>query len=196
MTTATRQTSAPLAYRSMQASNRSAREVARIFSSEDGDINPEYQRGSVWTEDQRIALVRSWLMGVPIPSIVINDRIFGEWPSDSNGPIGYFAYSAIDGKQRIETAIAWFGGKFGVPASWFDPAVVETTEETEDGPYVRYTGLTLSEQRHQGATFSLPTVEARAATLEEEAELYLLLNGAGTPQTEAAMANAARVAQG
>ena len=178
----------------MQASNRSAREVARIFSSEDGDINPEYQRGSVWTPDQRIALVRSWLMGVPIPSIVINDRIFGSWPSDSRGPVGNFAYAAIDGKQRIETAIAWFEGELAVPASWFDPAVVETTEETEDGLYVRHTGLILSERRHQGATFPLPTVEAQAATLEEEAELYLLLNGAGTPQSAEAMANAARVA--
>ena len=130
----------------MQASNRSAREIARIFSDGDGDISPEYQRGSVWTEDQRIALVRSWLMGVPIPSIVINDRIFGAWPNDKRGPSGGYAYSAIDGKQRIETAIAWFGGEFAVPASWFAPGDVEVTEETEDGPYVRYTGLAIAER--------------------------------------------------
>lgn len=178
----------------MQASNRSAREIARIFSSDDGDISPEYQRGSVWTEDQRIALVRSWLMGVPIPSIVVNDRIFGPWPSNHTGPMGHFAYSVIDGKQRVETAIAWFEGEFAVPASWFDPASVEITEETEDGPYVRHTGLIASERRHQGNSFHLPTVEAQVATLEEEAELYLLLNGAGTPQSAEAMANAARVA--
>lgn len=178
----------------MQASNRSAREIARIFSSTDGDIAPEYQRGSVWTEDQRIALVRSWLMGVPIPSIVINDRIFGPWPRNVNGPIGDFAYAAIDGKQRIETAIAWFGGELAVPASWIDSADVETTEDTPDGAYVRYTGLTISEQRHQGNSFQLPTVEAKVATLQEEAELYLLLNGAGTVQSEDALANAARVA--
>lgn len=192
----TRQTAAPLIHRSMQASNRSAREIARIFSnSEDGDISPEYQRGSVWTEDQRIALVRSWLMGVPIPSIVINDRIFGPWPDDRSGPIGGFAYAAIDGKQRIETAMAWFGGALAVPASWFSPEDVEETEPTEDGPYVRYTGLTPPTQRHQGNGFMLPTVEAKVASLQEEAELYVLLNGAGTPQSDEAMANAQRVAQ-
>ena len=180
----------------MQASNRSAREIARIFSDGDGDISPEYQRGSVWTEDQRIALVRSWLMGIPIPSIVINDRIFGAWPNDKQGPVGGYAYSAIDGKQRIETAIAWFGGEFAVPASWFAPGDVEVTEETEDGPYVRYTGLAIAERRHQGNSFMLPTVEAKVATLQEEAEIYVLLNGAGTPQSAEAMANAARVAQG
>lgn len=192
----TRQTSAPIRNHSMQASNRSAREIARIFSDGDGDISPEYQRGSVWTEDQRIDLVRSWLMGVPIPSIVINDRIFGAWPSDKRGPIGGYAYSAIDGKQRIETAIAWFGGELAVPASWFAPGDVEATEETEDGPYVRYTGLAIAERRHQGNSFMLPTVEAKVATLQEEAEIYVLLNGAGTPQSDEAMANAQRVAGG
>lgn len=193
--TTTRQTSEPIANRSMQASNRSAREIARIFSSEDGEINPSYQRGSVWTDDQRVALVRSWLMGVPIPSIIINDRIFGLWPSDSSGPVGGYAYAAIDGKQRIETAIAWFAGQFAVPASWFAPEDVVTAEETADGPYVRYTGLSLPEQRHQGNGFHLPTVEAKVATLQEEAELYLLVNGSGTPQTDEAMANAQSVAE-
>lgn len=192
----TLQTTAPLVSHSMQASNRSAREVARIFSDGDGDISPEYQRGSVWTDDQRMALVRSWLMGVPIPSIVINDRIFGPWPKNSDGPVGEKLYSAIDGKQRIETAIAWFNSDFAVPASWIDPQDIENTEETEDGPYVRFSGLTLPGRRHQQNRFMLPTVEARAASLQEEAELYLLLNGAGTPQSDEAMANAARVADG
>lgn len=179
----------------MQASSRSARELARIFSNgEDGDIAPEYQRGSVWTDEQRIGLVRSWLMGVPIPAVVINDRIFGPWPSDRNGPLGGYAYAVIDGKQRIETAIAWFNGELAVPASWFASEDVESTEETEDGSYVRYTGLVIAEQRHQGTSFQLPAVEAKVARLEEEAEIYLLVNGAGTPQSEESMANAQRVA--
>jgi len=194
--TTTRQTFGPLVHRSLQASARSAREMARIFSSEDGDISPEYQRDSVWTEDQRIALVRSWLMGVPIPAVVVNDRIFGSWPRDRTGPLGGFAYAVIDGKQRIETAIAWFAGEFGVPASWLPADVVETTEDTEDGPYVHYTGLEASEQRHQAMMFQLPTVEAQVATIQEEAELFLLLNGAGTPQTEANLSQAQAVAEG
>lgn len=193
----TRQTSAPIQRHAMQASNRSAREIARIFSGADGDVSPEYQRGSVWTEDQRIALVRSWLMGVPIPSIVINDRLFSDWPSTKEGPVGGFAYSAIDGKQRIETAIAWFAGEFAVPASWFSPTDYDPANilETEDGPYISYTGLASHVQRIQGNGFMLPTVEAKVNSLEQEAELYLLLNGAGTPQSDEAMANAQRVAE-
>lgn len=194
----TRQTGTPIEAYSLQASARSAREIARIFTEDGGDLSPEYQRGSVWTEDQRIALVRSWLMGVPIPAVIINDRIFGSWPDGGpNGtPAGGFTYAAIDGKQRIETAVAWFAGDLAVPASWFPADEVEQTEDTNDGPYVRYTGLTKPGQRYCANRFQLPTVEAKVATIEEEASLYLLVNGEGTPQTTESMNNAARVAGG
>ena len=43
-----------------------ASEIARTFRDSFGlDLNPPYQRGRVWTTDQKIALVRSWLIGVP-----------------------------------------------------------------------------------------------------------------------------------
>ena len=194
----TRQTSAPIEAHQTQTSSRSAREIARNFTDPDGDLSPEYQRGSVWTDDQRINLVRSWLMGLPIPAVIINDRLFGPWPDGGpdGTPLGGYSYAVIDGKQRIETAIAWFGGDLAVPASWFPAEVVEDTEDTNDGPYVRYTGLIKSERRHQGLRFQLPTVEARVATIEEEASLYLLVNGEGTPQTNENIANAVRVTGG
>lgn len=192
----TRQTSSPIETYSLQASARSAREIARVFTDPDGGLSPEYQRGSVWTEDQRINLVRSWLMGVPIPAVIINDRIFGPWPNGGpdGTPLGGYSYAVIDGKQRIETAIAWFGGALAVPASWFPDDVIEMTEDANDGPYVRYTGLNRTEQRHQSMRLQLPTVEAQVGTIEEEAALYLLVNGEGSPQTAESMGNAARVA--
>lgn len=193
----TRQTSAPIKSFESQSSARSAREIARIFEDNDGDLSPEYQRGSVWSEDQRINLVRSWLMEVPIPSVIINDRLFGPWPDGGpdGTPLGGYSYAVIDGKQRIETAMAWFSGNLAVPSSWFPAEVVKETTDTNDGLYVCYTGLIQSERRHQALRFQLPTVEARVSTIEEEASLYLLVNGEGTAQTEENMANAARVAR-
>lgn len=192
----TRQTSEPIDTYGLQANSRSAREVARNFTDPDGDLSPEYQRGSVWTEDQRINLVRSWLMGVPVPAIIINDRLFGPWPGGGpdGTPLGGYCHAVIDGKQRVETAIAWFSGDLAVPASWFPSDAIESAEDTDDGPYVRYTGLTRTAQRFQDRRFQLPTVEAKVSSIEEEAELYLLVNGAGTAQTSEDMGNAARVA--
>lgn len=191
----TLQTPTPIQHNSLGSSNRSAREIARLFTDGNGDTSPAYQRGVAWSDAQRANLIRSWLAGVPIPAIIVNDRLFGPWPDGEDGlPEGGFVYAAIDGKQRIETAIAWFSGALAVPASWFPAEVVETTEDTTDGPYVRHTGLVMSEQFHQGTTFSLPTVEAKVATIQEEASLYLLVNGAGTPQTTEDLANAQTVA--
>lgn len=191
----TLQTTAPIQRHYLGSSNRSAREIARLFSDGHGDTYPLYQRGRAWSDDQRRGLVNSWLAGIPIPAIIINDRLFGPWPDDADGlPVGGFDYAAIDGKQRIETAIAWFAGELTVPASWFPTEAVETTEDTDDGPYVRFTSLILSEQRHQGVSFTLPTVEAKVATIQEEASLYLLVNGAGTAQTVEDLLNAESVA--
>lgn len=43
----TRQTASPLVPLSLAVFARSAREIARMFSEGDGDLSPEYQRGSV-----------------------------------------------------------------------------------------------------------------------------------------------------
>jgi hypothetical protein len=190
----TRQSTAPLTHTSLQASNRQARETARSATEGLLDLNAPYQRGSVWTLDQRIALVRSWLLGIPVPAVLVNNRCTDLWRrANGSSPLdtGKGMWACVDGKQRIESAIAWFEGDFAVPASWFEADRVETVEETEDGPYVRYSGLTQAGQRIFVNRAFLPVIEAQVATVEDEADLYLLINMGGTAQTETDLANAA-----
>jgi hypothetical protein len=194
----TRQTTAPLEHLSLNTADRQAREIVRSFTESFGlDLTPPYQRGKVWTEDQQIALIRSWLTGTPTGVVIFNDRATSEW-KDANGydPIdrGEPMYACIDGQQRITAARAWFGDELAVPASWFPAKDVLATEDTEDGPYVRWSGLRLPRQRHFANRAHLTVATARVATIQEEAAVYLLVNGGGTPQTDANMANAARVA--
>src|SRR5262245_25385378 len=110
----TRQTSAPLKHTSLQASNRSAREIAGSMVEAGWlDLNAPYQRASVWSEDQRIALVRSWLLGLPVPAVLFNSRATTAWTAENGTDVmetGQGLYGVVDGKQRIETAIAWFNG--------------------------------------------------------------------------------------
>lgn len=195
----TRQTAAPLTSYGLSATNREA--YGFVLAAADGDLNlnPPYQRGAVWTDDQRIALVRSWLLGIPVGNVIINSRRSMWWTDTDiydprSGDPGCDA--VIDGQQRIRTALAWFAGEFAVPASWFDPVDVNQTEDTADGPYVRFTGLTRIGQTTFKRNAHLPVVEAKLATEREEAQVFQLVNGAGTPQTEADMANADRVARG
>ncbi|TDC26878.1 DUF262 domain-containing protein [Micromonospora sp. 15K316] len=194
----TRQTTAPLEHLSLNATNRFADFFVRNVQRGTMLLDPPYQRGDVWTDSQRMGLVRSWLMGIPVPAVVINDRSGPAW---ARANPGYFdgdgtpaVYAVIDGKQRILCAAAWLGGDLLVPASWFPADHVDTAEDTDDGSYVRFTGLTIVGQRFAENRCVLPCAEGRLATVHQEAEVYLLVNGGGTPQTSADMKNAARVA--
>lgn len=195
----TRQTAAPLTKTHFTATNLAAREIARMVLSGDMTIDAPYQRGEVWQEDQQVALVRSWLTGAPIPAIVVNNRMTASFVAANSGlwggELGY-AYSVVDGQQRVRAAVAWFEGDLAVPASWFSPEVVESTLDTDDGPYVRHRDLIRGERTHQAFTFMLPMAEGQLPTIQAEAEAYLLVNGAGTPQTDADMSNAKRVVDG
>lgn len=192
------QTDAPLEHRSLSATNRFVEFFVRNVERGYMLLDPPYQRGDVWTAEQRMGLIRSWMQGVPIPAVIINDRISPAWfranPQDRNDPP--YAYAVIDGRQRIQTAIDWFAGTLAVPASWFPAEHVETTQDTDDGPYVLYTGLTKTGQRFAENRCVLPCAEGKVATVEQEAEIFLLVNGAGTPQTPTDLARAARVAEG
>lgn len=195
----TRQTATPLEHTSLNPSARQAREVARTVSDGHTLLDPPYQRGNVWTMDQRIALIESWLRGLPAGVVILADRGTEEWrkanPDRDPYKTGDPFWAVIDGKQRLTTALMWFGGEFTVPASWFPAEHVASTEETDDGPYVWYTGLTVPGQRIFSNRALLMVAETKAcATEADEARFYLLVNGGGTAQTESDMAKAANVA--
>jgi hypothetical protein len=138
------------------------------------------------------------MTGLPAGVIIISDRDNPNWTAASGDvyKTGKAIWAAVDGKQRILTAKLWFTGQFAVPASWFDPAVVEQTELTEDGPYVRYTGLTGPGRLKFDRRAQFQVAEFRTAgTLADEAIMYLLVNGGGTPHTDQEMQRARDVAE-
>lgn len=152
------------------------------------DLAPEYQRGSVWTLEQRRNLIRSLIMGLPIGSIVLNDRSIG----DNIRVFGNDAiFGVIDGKQRIETMRAWASDEFSVPADWFDDKDI-TPEAVDSDGMITMSGLS-ARGRRIAARWPMPTVQTSVATLAAEAEVFRLLNSAGTQQTDDDMARAAHV---
>ncbi|EYR64883.1 hypothetical protein N866_03320 [Actinotalea ferrariae CF5-4] len=189
----TLQSSAPLVPQSLDASARSAREVARYVVDGHMTLDAPYQRGSVWSVDQRRNLVRSWMLGLPVPAIIINRRYREAFVHPPAGP--RFEFAAVDGKQRLETAVAWFFGDLTVPASWFPAERVRGTVDTDDGPYVAFEGLDVVAQRHTVNRFLVPVAEASADTVADEAVIFGLVNGAGVPQTDADLARAAQIAR-
>lgn len=192
----TRQTDAPLEHLSLSPAYREAQGLVDHINDGALLLNPPYQRDSVWTTDQRIALVESWLRGLPAGVVILSNRGTEKWRKGTGRDpyeTGLGLWAVIDGKQRLTTACMWFAGEFSVPASWLPAEFVETTE---DGPYVRHTGLSVVGQRFTRSRFGLLVAETKdCATEADEARFYLLVNGGGTQQTDADMANAARVAE-
>jgi len=212
----TRQTAAPLPNTRMSASNRSISDLVHQYQDGLITVDAPYQRESVWTEAQRVALIKSLTMGIPIAALVINRRDTPGW-EHANGRLdhgnGEPMYAVIDGKQRLLTLAAWLSGDLAVPASWFAEfeggdtrhgettprprlRIVEATEDTDDGPYVRITGLTPAGRRRWTNLATIAVAEARVSTMAAEAEVFVLINSAGTSQTDDDLARAAKIAEG
>ena len=69
----------------------------------DLDLNPPYQRGLVWSLEQKKALISTILSGLNIPSLYIrqfDDQREGPWQE------------VVDGKQRLSTLIAFMRDEF------------------------------------------------------------------------------------
>lgn len=194
----TRQTAAPLDHVTLSPTFREAYGFVQHVNEGVLLLDPPYQRGSVWTLDQRVALVESWLRGLPAGIVILADRGTDAWHHGTgNDPYetGLGLWAVVDGRQRMTTACMWFAGEFAVPASWLPADYVAETEDTDDGPYVRFTGLTAKGVRFIKRRCGFLIAETRdCATVADEARFYLLVNGGGTQQTDADMANAARVA--
>lgn len=189
----TYQTTEPAHELRMGVSARSWGELVRQLQDGDSTYDLPYQRGAVWTNEQRMMLIYSILSGTPIPALIINMRPEDMW-FDAAGkqlPI----YAVIDGQQRLTTVRMFMEGGLLVPASWFPADRVERTEDTDDGPYLRYGGLTRPGQRffERGVA---PVADARLSSVAQEAAVYLRVNGSGIPQSDEDLARAADVAAG
>lgn len=194
----TRQTAVPVRRLDLDAVNRLASDLVRELEEGVLTYDLPYQRGQVWSAGKRMELIRSWLGGVPIQSLVINDRTAAAWTDRTGKPGGDDPLRAVvDGKQRLTTARLWFGNKLAVPATWFPADDVEATVDTDDGPYVTWEGLSRAARRAMESGMAVFTVTtAQVGDLKAEAAMYRRVNGAGSRHTRDDLARAGAVAAG
>lgn len=125
------------------------------------NLDPDYQRGHVWTDAQAEAFIGHLIEGGSVPPIIINSC----WQDGGVDEV-------LDGKQRITAVIRWFDG--------------EIKAELTDGRRLAFTDLDAEAQRYMsamtGPRFDLNYVNLdRAGVLR----LYLRLNRGGTVHTDA-----------
>jgi hypothetical protein len=71
-------------------------ELANLYVSKEITIRPEYQRLFRWSQGQKVKLIESILLGIPIPSIFVFQDPSGKW-------------ELVDGLQRVSTIFQFLG---------------------------------------------------------------------------------------
>lgn len=91
------------------------------------DLNPKYQRGNVWTEEQKVKLIDSIYRDINIGSIVLVEK---QWFNEYN--VVSEMYEVLDGKQRLTTIIDYISSKFKYRGKYYYELSENTRHEFEN----------------------------------------------------------------
>ncbi|MBI4184898.1 MAG: DUF262 domain-containing protein [Proteobacteria bacterium] len=135
---------------------------------EDGLLNlePGFQRQSVWSERDRAKLIDSILRNYPLPAVFFYRR------EDS----GHIFYDVIDGKQRIESILMFIGemrGRFGL----------KTQLPTEDGTlWIDWKHLKRRRLQHLITGYRIPVIEVDG-DMGDIIDVFVRINSTGKALT-------------
>lgn len=178
---------------------KSILDLINLFKSDHLNLEPGFQRQSVWTERDRAKLIDSILRNYPLPAIFLYRR-------EENG---HLVFDVIDGKQRLESILRFTGnmrGRFWTKTQlpgdededWLDwkwlrrvgeqhritgyeIPVIEVDGEIGDiiDVFVRInsTGKALTRQEQRHARYYNSPFLKEAARLAKRYEAYFLVNG-------------------
>lgn len=90
-------------------------ELSNMYRDGEIEINPAFQRFYRWSATQKVRLIESILLGIPLPSIFVAQREDGVW-------------DLVDGLQRISTIMSFMGQLKNERGDFVDPLVLDKTE--------------------------------------------------------------------
>jgi 5-methylcytosine-specific restriction endonuclease McrA len=143
-------------------------DIVNLF--EDGLLNlqPGFQRQSVWSDRDRAKLTDSILRNYPLPAIFLYRR-------EEDGQI---IYDVIDGKQRVESILMFMGemrGRYGVRTQ------LPGADEYE---WLDWKRLSKKKQQHLITGYRIPVIEVDG-DMGDIIEVFVRINSTGkalTPQ--------------
>lgn len=131
------------------------------------DLNPPYQRLSVWDKEKQWRFIDSVINGVDTPKLYFHEII-----GQSGGPSRY-RYSVIDGKQRLLALWAFISNHLPLPSDfvYFDNESYQAAGLTYDELLSRYPVL-----RAHFDDFEVPVILVQADKDELIEQLFWRLN--------------------
>ena len=147
--------------------NKTIQELIDHYENGRLNLNPAFQRESVWRDSQRRKLIKSIYENIPIPSIFLYEREYN----------GNIIYDVIDGKQRIESIFIFMGlSGFRGNRFWF-----EATWEEEDEKFTEYPSWNdlASKEKTKILSYPIQTITIKG-TQSEIADIFVRINSTGS----------------
>src|SRR4051794_20270217 len=135
-----------------QHQQKTIHELFTMYKQKGLNLEPAFQRQSVWSVRDRQLLVKSVFDGVPLPSIYLYRQI---------GSGGKPKYDVIDGKQRIESILLFMN--CGPLAKEQEGWVKTSFDEEAADEWWRWADLSKAQKNR--------FLTAKIATIEVEGEL-------------------------
>ena len=129
-----------------------------MYAEGEYDFDPEYQRGLVWTKEQKQAFIKALMIGkAEIQPIFIRNPKKGEW-----------GLEVLDGKQRLTAILEYVRGEFEVEGFYYKDL------NNSDIRIFNYTPMVYTEIKYYDNKVGLT-----AMPTEQKIELFLQVNGYG-----------------
>ncbi len=143
---------------------KSIMELKQLLEHRHLNLEPGFQRNSVWSDLDRRKLIQSILQGYPLPSIFLYRR------QDEN----HITYDVVDGKQRLETIFMFCGTK-GYGNKRFDVKLMRDDGSME---WVSWGTILKRHKAPQIDGFEIQTVEV-GGDLSQIIDLFVRINSTG-----------------
>jgi hypothetical protein len=142
---------------------------------EHGQLNlePGFQRNSVWSLNDRVALIDSIFSNYPIPSIFLYRR------QDTNGGL---VYDVIDGKQRLESIFMFMGLGYFRRERFSVRTKLSPTDPELD--WYDWTKVRRRDGEYPFASYRIQTVEI-SGELSDIIDVFVRINSTGKKLTSA-----------
>lgn len=142
-------------------------DLLNLYRGDNLNLNPGFQRQSVWREGDRAKLIESILRNYPLPAIFLYKR-----QQD-----GHVIYDVIDGKQRLESILMFTGELRGRFATKVQLPGAEAPE------WIDWRWLNRRGQQHRITNYNLPVIEVDGE-LGDIIDVFIRINSTGKALTQ------------
>ena len=149
--------------------NFSLKQVIDDIDNSDIDLAPDFQRDKVWKPRQKVRLIESVLLRIPLPAFYFS--------ADTKGRL-----SVVDGVQRLSTIHAFVNGKFGLATSDLEYLKVSDLRETAGVSEVcNYADLSPQWRRRLAQTQITANVIDPQTPEQVKFDIFKRINTGGSP---------------